>query len=268
MGRGFAASLLGLVRARLRSFAARRAPSISPAGWHCLSSCCKCMLVWLTLTLLRCPAADGLVDHPIAADSITYLNGKWTASTELMPPRSADCTWEDNTDYAHGSNHGGYAPSESKEECCALCAKQPTCAAAVFALGRGGSCWFKTQSDMANKSTVNGVTACVVKSTPGTGGKKLSIPATVPGDLITDLESAGIIGDPLYELNWLNSTIWDVNTWTYSTSFTAPATGTSVLVFDGVKMGAYISTARLSNITDQFLRYGFWTLKKLVPPHA
>ena len=41
----------------------------------------------------------GLVDHPIAASSVKYLNGQWAASTTVMHPRAADCTWERNTDY-------------------------------------------------------------------------------------------------------------------------------------------------------------------------
>ena len=93
--------------------------------------------------------------------------------------------------------------------------------------------------------------------------KGLAIPASVPGDLITDLQLAAIIGDPLYELNWLNSSIWDATTWTYSLNFTATAqqlgSAESLLVFDGIKMGATISLngIQLGNATDQFLRYSF-----------
>jgi hypothetical protein len=39
-----------------------------------------------------------------------------------------------------------------------------------------------------------------------------SVPATVPGDIITDLERAGVIPDPFVDSNWLaiNATgIWD-----------------------------------------------------------
>ena len=32
--------------------------------------------------------------------------------------------------------------------------------------------------------------------------KKFSMPASVPGDLITDLEAHGGYGDPLFHLNW------------------------------------------------------------------
>ena len=67
-----------------------------------------------------------------------------------------------------------------------------------------------------------------------TSSAGISIDATVPGDLLTDLEAAGVIGDPLYELNWLNASIWNNYTWTYSTTFPAPTgAGTSLLVFDG-----------------------------------
>lgn len=100
---------------------------------------------------------------------------------------------------------------------------------------------------------------------PNKGHKKrITVPATVPGDLITDLQrfESGApevaVGDPLYELNWLEqSKIWDGHTWTYSTNFTVPSGGTSMLVFDGVKMGArvLVDGKPLINITDQFLRY-------------
>ena len=98
------------------------------------------------------------------------------------------------------------------------------------------------------------------------------MPASVPGDLITDLEAAGMVGDPLYELNWLNASIWDTNTWTYSTTFTAPAGGGStLLVFDGIKMGADIilDGKTIGNTTDQFLRYIFpVTLSSTQAPHT
>jgi len=99
-------------------------------------------------------------------------------------------------------------------------------------------------------------------------GGKFTIPANVPGDLITDLHEAGIIGDPLFEMNFLNGTAtWNLPRWTYSTSFTLDhdvaarrgAGETALLVFDGVKMGAeiYLNGAHLGTATDQFLRYTF-----------
>jgi hypothetical protein len=218
----------------------------------------------LILVVSAVHAVDpGLVDHPIAATSVTYLDGKrWTASTEITPPRPAECTFVANTDYSHGETSSGHVGAKSQDECCAACSADSTCAAAVYTGNpKSGSCWFKTASDLTNKSSVQGVTACVVKQSPTTKGRKVSIAATVPGDLITDLEAAGMVGDPLYELNWLNSSIWDSNTWTYTTSFTAsPAAGSSsILVFDGIKMGARIMVdgKLIGNTTDQFLRYLF-----------
>eukprot|EP01047_Picozoa_sp_COSAG01_P000929 COSAG01_NODE_19_length_39011_cov_38.134968_3_plen_161_part_00 len=99
----------------------------------------------------------------------------------------------------------------------------------------------------------------------------ISIPATVPGDLVTDLERAGKIGDPLFERNF-KSLLWDASNWTFSTQFptsqpmmrvmtaaTAAAAGGHVyLVLDGVKMGAevYLNGHQLGTVSDQFLRCG------------
>jgi hypothetical protein len=212
----------------------------------------------LFLFFARSASAGGLVDHPIAGSSVTYLDHGWTASATIMPPRAPECTFEPNTDYNHGKVSGGHTGASTKEECCASCAKDALCAAAVFTTFSKGSCWLKTQEDLSKKSSVEGVTACVVKQSPGHGGKKVSIPASVPGDLISDLERAGMIGDPLYELNWLNSSVWDASTWTYTTAFAAPgAGGTSLLVFDGVKMGArvLVDGKQIGNTTDQVCRH-------------
>ena len=103
------------------------------------------------------------------------------------------------------------------------------------------------------------------KASSATG---LSIDATVPGDIITDLQRAGEIGDPLYELNWKdpkNVRLWN-QTWTYTRTL-PPATsslvkhaagaGEVLLVFDGIKMGATIKLngKTLGMATDQFVKY-------------
>ena len=111
----------------------------------------------------------------------------------------------------------------------------------------------------------------------------LSAPATVPGDLVSDLQRAGIIGDPFYELGWLNTTtpgaqgapLWDTGNWTFSLAFTpsAPllaaiaAGGTPLLVLDGVKMAADVALngVPLGAVQDQFLRYNFELGAVLVP---
>jgi beta-galactosidase/beta-glucuronidase len=90
----------------------------------------------------------------------------------------------------------------------------------------------------------------------------------VPGDVLTDLQNAGLIGDPLYELNFQNATLWNGYSWTYATSFTmtpgqlAAARAGAVshmLVFDGIKMGAniHVNGKLVGQAADQFLRYAF-----------
>jgi beta-galactosidase/beta-glucuronidase len=89
----------------------------------------------------------------------------------------------------------------------------------------------------------------------------VTIDAQVPGDLLTDLQTAQLIGDPLYEINFLNDTQWNRD-WNYTTSFSlseADAASTTLLVFDGIKMGASISVDGkvIGSAEDQFLRYAF-----------
>ena len=87
-----------------------------------------------------------------------------------------------------------------------------------------------------------------------------ALTGSVPGDLITDLEKAHIVQDPLFELGWLDNNTgrvppWNAHVWTYSTHFTAPPN--SLLVFDGIKMCAQIlvNGKQVLFTTDQFLRY-------------
>jgi hypothetical protein len=97
----------------------------------------------------------------------------------------------------------------------------------------------------------------------------LTVPATVPGDLVTDLQRAGVIGDPFFELGWLNTTtpgfqgapLWDVGAWNFSAGFdlAVPAGAAAYLIFDGVKMAAdvYLNGVAIGAVADQFLRYAF-----------
>ena len=87
-----------------------------------------------------------------------------------------------------------------------------------------------------------------------------ALTGVVPGDLITDLERAHLVQDPLYELGWLNNNTglappWTAHVWTYSTQFSAPPS--SLLVFDGIKMCARILVNGKQALfaADQFLRY-------------
>ena len=95
-----------------------------------------------------------------------------------------------------------------------------------------------------------------------TNNGSTTIESRVPGDIITDMQRAGVIDDPLYERNF-KSTIWDATDWSVyagvvpsSAVLSAP---TRLLVFDGIKMGSYIwfNGHFLGQTADQFLRYTF-----------
>ena len=132
---------------------------------------------------------------------------------------------------------------------------------ATLAVLLGSRCWAaSTLRDVPIASGVDGYYldgTWTVKDTAS-----LSIPGAVPGDLVTDLQIAGKIADPLYELGFKGN-LWDTGNYTYSLAFTVPAAIASVsgvwLVFDGVKMAADISLngQHLGAITNQFVRTKF-----------
>ena len=101
-----------------------------------------------------------------------------------------------------------------------------------------------------------------------------TINATVPGDLVTDLQRAGRIGDPLYERNF-KALDWD-REWQYTLSFDTAtdlnpaAGGARWLVLDSVKMGAWIwfNGVYLGAVQDQFLRWRFDVTALLKAPTA
>jgi len=93
-----------------------------------------------------------------------------------------------------------------------------------------------------------------------------AIGANVPGDIVTDLAAAGVIAAPWLDLTWrAEAGRWDLDTWTYETSFETPAgwaaaPGAEVwLVFDSVKMAADVSLngAAVGATVNQHLRYTF-----------
>jgi beta-galactosidase/beta-glucuronidase len=98
----------------------------------------------------------------------------------------------------------------------------------------------------------------------------VSVPASVPGDHLSDLQTAKLIEDPLFDMNFMDSSVWGGRTWTYTATFTSPASLSNaaavLLVFDGVKMGADLSLngQKLGTVKDQFLRYSYDVSNKLV----
>jgi len=93
----------------------------------------------------------------------------------------------------------------------------------------------------------------------------LTIPALVPGDLISDLAAADVIEDPIYELSFLNG-VWDDLEWIYKVNFTvssqiasASSSDEILLVLESIQMVADISLNGyyLGYCNDQFLRFNF-----------
>ena len=93
----------------------------------------------------------------------------------------------------------------------------------------------------------------------------LTIPALVPGDLISDLAAADVLNDPIFELTFLDG-VWDDLPWIYSSNFSlspqiaAMQPGDEVLlVVESIQMVADVSLNGhyLGYCNDQFLRYNF-----------
>lgn len=98
-----------------------------------------------------------------------------------------------------------------------------------------------------------------------------TVAAAVPGDLVTDLQRAGVVGDPLFELAF-KSLVWD-RQWQYALSFAtepAAAGGARWLVLDSVKMGAWVwlNGVYLGAVQDQFLRFTYDVSAVLKAPGA
>lgn len=102
----------------------------------------------------------------------------------------------------------------------------------VFSLAGGGLVDAPIAGDANSIQYLDGE-AWTVTSTP------VNVSARVPGDLISDLEAAGIVSDPLFGLNFQGD-LWDSGNWTYSISFEpiqAVLSGADAfLVFDSLKM--------------------------------
>ena len=95
----------------------------------------------------------------------------------------------------------------------------------------------------------------------GAAAINISVPAWVPGDLLTDLQKAKVIPDPWLDITWIaNSSLWTEHEWTFSTHFSVSGKDAALqLVFDGVKMGATVKVNghTVGVVRDQFLRYTF-----------
>jgi hypothetical protein len=108
-------------------------------------------------------------------------------------------------------------------------------------------------------------------NTGGPQARQPPLPATVPGDILTDLQRAGRVADPYWNMTWRTPDFiaaWNNGTWAYTKKFMLPASwllrgagsiNHFTLVFDGIRMGAMVSLngIALGNATNQFIRYVF-----------
>ena len=236
--------------------------------------------------ILACVYGEGLVDDPIGAAGIQYLDSgpssssSWVASTSGQAS-PAGCSFDagavdSSALLAPVLESGQLVDVPTREACCTRCWSEALCVSSLHSSASGGMCLLQA----AASSGADTVIASKAMVASGAAHKKwtlcqpkragpplnLQIPASVPGDLLSDLQRAGQIGDPYYEKNFLNSSLWNSHTWSYSTTFTPTelarahlraAGGRVLLVFDGLKMGArvYLDGSLLGMAADQFLRY-------------
>ena len=108
------------------------------------------------------------------------------------------------------------------------------------------------------------------------------ISGSIPGDLITDMERAGVYGDPLYNNNFdfynaegkIALPFWETGNVTYTRAFgvdpALSAAAELLLILDGVKMasGVWLNGHYLGTTANQFLRYTYPISALLLPPPA
>ena len=222
-----------------------------------------------------------VADVSVATSSIQHLDtrtrtdaGSWQADSEQGV---GSCTFADGQDWQladDASPHGGdlerkrskqglkHMGVATQHECCERCLHDSLCAVAVF-VETQQVCWAKPSAPMVPVSHAGRVSC---RPQPLQQARRLAIPATVPGDLLSDLQRAGLLADPLQESNFRNATLWHLRDWTYWTRFAlrphAPPFNDgsfAQLVLEGIKMGAVVAVngVVLGNATDQFLRYRF-----------
>jgi hypothetical protein len=265
------------------------------------------MSLFFPLLITNEASAAGLRDPPIAGTSeAVYLDGKgWTATGLLRTfPAGSGCfnstsvgdhgtppTWATNAGglcgkctFTEGTDLGvpgsGILAEKmggelTPQQCCEVCGADAFCAAAVWQIGHNkwtgqplGQCILKAASDAAHKVSRPNHTAIVPAGR--SAWQVVSVAATVPGDLVTDLQRAGIIDDPLFGTNFKNASVWNGPLWNYSTVFDCAVGSTNqLLVFDGIKMGAriFLNGNFLFNASDQHRRYVF-PVSSLLRPNA
>ena len=242
----------------------------------------SCHFIFLIAGSLRA-SAGSLRDNPIGASTVQYLDSpvvSWSAATSGLTQPDG-CAYDldeemDNLLQAPVLVSGQLENTSSKEACCERCWSEALCTSSLHA---SASARCLLMSDLNSGAMTLEVAQLAgyrsdrwVRCQPKRSSApplNIKIPAHVPGDLLSDLQRAGQIGDPLFEKNFLNSSLWNHYTWQYSAQFALSSPrrpgSQTFLVFDGIKMGAKIELdgIELGVARDQFLRYQFDVTKIL-----
>eukprot|EP00040_Diaphanoeca_grandis_P027117 m.153638 g.153638 ORF g.153638 m.153638 type:complete len:1021 (-) comp30841_c4_seq6:84-3146(-) len=212
----------------------------------------------------------GLSDHAVVGSSpnlpLSGVDGvaTWTLSAPSSDGNGCDTVPDIdlNTTKFIASVHATDAAA-----CCSACRAQTGCLASVLSSATN-TCVLHNETGLTMRVHNVGSLACFMGPEKNAA---VAVSASVPGDHLTDLQTAGLIGDPLFDLNIQNATVWGARTWTYTATFSTPSafetdSAAMMLVFDGVKMGANISLNghAIGVVTDQFLRYSYDVSDKLV----
>lgn len=162
---------------------------------------------------------------------------------------------------AYNWNHNFLDLGGPTGTCCSVCAASASCVAATW---DGHNCVFKSSEDLKHKVSAKNIhrlcfgiyrdssslksnaweqvpSASTTTLIPQVSSRQLNFKGTVPGDLVTDMQRAGVVPDPLHGRNYANASAWAGDEWVYSTTVQLPAVfatagSTTLVVFDGIKV--------------------------------
>eukprot|EP01052_Picozoa_sp_SAG31_P009847 SAG31_NODE_527_length_14452_cov_4.274925_1_plen_264_part_00 len=230
------------------------------------------MSLGLAAAVVAAPADSSMRDHPIAGPTpAVLLDGEdWMAThhpprslSPPTPPASANFSAWLNLLPLDRNNFTGSLTGLS--ECSQACSSQGRHCVG-FTL-QGLNCWLYAWVPSLTATGAQGVTYFSKRSVPvpphpippppappspppPPAPPRLPIAASVPGDILTDLQRAGVTGDPYWNQTWLDPKYiakWNSGCWSYTKQFATPQAGQEgqevLLILDGIKMGGVLHTS-------------------------